>query len=74
MARKPRLHFAGAFYHIIARGNKGAKVFKSTHDKALFWSGDHWIFGEGFRRAYYEIGLRAFWVGPDCYHPGGGEI
>jgi len=23
MARKPRVHFLGAFYHVIARGNRG---------------------------------------------------
>jgi REP element-mobilizing transposase RayT len=36
MARKPRVHFAGAFYHVIARGNKGAKVFKSAQDYKLY--------------------------------------
>jgi len=38
MARKPRVHFAGAFYHVIARGNKGAKVFKSAQDFKLYLS------------------------------------
>ena len=36
MARKPRVHFAGAFYHVIARGNKGAKVFKSAQDYRFY--------------------------------------
>src|SRR4030042_1804878 len=36
MARKPRVHFAGAFYHVIARGNKGAKVFKTAQDYKLY--------------------------------------
>jgi putative transposase len=36
MARKQRVHFAGAFYHVIARGNKGAKVFKSAQDYKLY--------------------------------------
>lgn len=36
MARKPRVHFAGAFYHVIARGNKGAKVFKTPRDYSLY--------------------------------------
>ena len=36
MARKPRVHFAGAFYHIISRGNKGAKVFRSAQDYRLY--------------------------------------
>ncbi len=36
MARKPRVHFGGAFYHVIARGNKGAKVFKSAQDYSAY--------------------------------------
>lgn len=36
MARKPRVHFSGAFYHVIARGNKGAEVFRSAHDYNLY--------------------------------------
>jgi len=36
MGRKPRVHFAGAFYHVIARGNKGAKVFKTDQDYKLY--------------------------------------
>jgi len=36
MARKPRIHFAGAFYHVIARGNRGAKVFKTAQDYRLY--------------------------------------
>jgi len=36
MARKPRVHFAGAFYHVIARGNKGVKVFKTAQDYKLY--------------------------------------
>jgi putative transposase len=36
MARKPRVHFAGAFYNVIARGNKGAKVFKTHQDYKLY--------------------------------------
>ncbi len=27
MARKPRVEFAGAFYHVIARGNRRAVLF-----------------------------------------------
>jgi len=33
MARKPRIEFAGAFYHVIARGNRRATLF---HDDADF--------------------------------------
>jgi REP element-mobilizing transposase RayT len=33
MARKPRIEFSGAFYHVIARGNRRAPIF---HDAADF--------------------------------------
>jgi REP element-mobilizing transposase RayT len=33
MARKPRIEFSGAFYHVIARGNRRATIF---HDEADF--------------------------------------
>jgi len=33
MARKPRIEFSGAFYHVIARGNRRATLF---HDAADF--------------------------------------
>jgi len=36
MARKQRVYFPGALYHVIARGNKGAKVFKSAQDYKLY--------------------------------------
>lgn len=32
MARKPRIEFAGAFYHVIARGNQRQKVFWAGND------------------------------------------
>ncbi len=32
MARKPRIEFEGAFYHIITRGNQKQKIFKDTGD------------------------------------------
>ena len=36
MARKPRVHFPGALYHVIARGNKGVKVFNDDKDYSLY--------------------------------------
>ncbi len=36
MARKPRLHFPGAFYHVILRGNAGNKTFFSDEDARRF--------------------------------------
>jgi len=36
MARKPRIHFPGAFYHVIARGNRRVKIFRSEKDYQLY--------------------------------------
>ncbi len=32
MARKPRIEFHGAFYHVITRGNQRQKIFKDKQD------------------------------------------
>jgi putative transposase len=32
MARKPRIEFEGAFYHVITRGNHRQKIFKEEGD------------------------------------------
>jgi len=32
MARKPRIEFEGAFYHVITRGNQRQKIFKEPKD------------------------------------------
>jgi putative transposase len=32
MARKPRIEFEGAFYHVITRGNQRQKIFKDKDD------------------------------------------
>jgi len=36
MARKPRIHFPGAFYHVIARGNREQKIFRDNQDYELY--------------------------------------
>ncbi len=36
MGRRPRIHFAGAFYHVIARGNRGQKLFREDGDHRLY--------------------------------------
>ena len=36
MARKPRIHFEGAFYHVMLRGNAGQTIFKSTEHFLAF--------------------------------------
>jgi len=37
MARKPRVHFSGAFYHVMSRGNQGQKIFKDDRDRGVIW-------------------------------------
>jgi putative transposase len=36
MARKPRVEFAGAFYHVIARGNQRQPIFGDDQDRAAY--------------------------------------
>ena len=33
MARKPRVEFAGVFYHVIVRGNQRQKIFYDGKDR-----------------------------------------
>jgi REP element-mobilizing transposase RayT len=32
MARKKRIEFPGAFYHVLVRGNNKQKIFLDVHD------------------------------------------
>ena len=32
MGRKPRIHYPGAFYHVINRGNQRSKLFWDSDD------------------------------------------
>jgi REP element-mobilizing transposase RayT len=36
MARKPRIEYAGAFYHVITRGNQRQRIFKTEKDYAKY--------------------------------------
>jgi REP element-mobilizing transposase RayT len=36
MARKPRVHFAGALYHVMCRGNQGQSIFKDDQDRQRY--------------------------------------
>jgi putative transposase len=36
MARKPRVHFPGALYHVIVRGNQGQTIFREPKDYRLY--------------------------------------
>ena len=37
MARKPRIHYPGAIYHVILRGNGGQNIFYSKADRARLY-------------------------------------
>jgi putative transposase len=36
MARKPRVEFEGALYHVIARGNQRQKIFLDDQDRLTY--------------------------------------
>jgi putative transposase len=36
MARKPRVEFEGAFYHVIVRGNHRQKIFRDDRDRLYY--------------------------------------
>jgi len=54
MARKPRIEFGGALYHVIIRGNQRQQIFKDTEDykKYLKFLGDY--------KARYDFLLYAY--------------
>jgi len=51
MARKPRIHLPGGFYHVILRGNGGQPVFLSDADRYRFYL----LLQEGICRFGYRI-------------------
>jgi len=51
MARKPRIHFPGACYHVILRGNAGQDVFFSDQDRSRFC----FLLQEGVERYRHRI-------------------
>jgi hypothetical protein len=36
MARKRRVHFVGALYHVMCRGNQGQSIFKDDRDRERY--------------------------------------
>jgi putative transposase len=36
MARKPRVHYSGAYYHVMLRGNGGMQIFHDCADREMF--------------------------------------
>jgi len=51
MARKPRIHYPGAFYHVILRGNAGNSVFFEDMDRSKFFL----LLQEGIERFNHRV-------------------
>jgi len=51
MARKPRVYFPGAVYHVMLRGNGGMKIFFNDKDREYFL----FLCEERISRYEYEI-------------------
>jgi len=62
MARKPRVHFPGALYHVIVRGNKGQRVFRREADFKLYLR----LLGE--YKEVFEFALCAYALMPTHVH------
>ena len=62
MARKPRIEFAGAVYHVISRGDRGEAIYQDDEDRRLFLQ----FLGEVCDRTGWLI--HAFVVMTNHYH------
>lgn len=51
MARKTRVHYFGAMYHVIVRGNSGEQIFFTNNDRKYFYS----LIEEGVERFNYQV-------------------
>ena len=51
MARKPRIHFPGAVYHVMLRGNGGQDIFFCPSDRARLYS----LLQEGIEKYKYRV-------------------
>lgn len=51
MPRKPRIHFPGALYHVILRGNAGQPIFLNDRGREHFYD----LIGQGVERFAYRI-------------------
>ena len=62
MARKPRIEYEGAAYHVMSRGNRGANIFVDDKDRGMFVE----TLGEVCGRMAWEI--HAFVMMVNHYH------
>jgi len=49
MARKPRIEYAGAVYHVLSRGDHGENIYQDDEDR------------QGFLRCLVEVCERTGW-------------
>jgi REP element-mobilizing transposase RayT len=62
MARKPRVHFPGALYHVIVRGNQGQTTFRDGEDYRLYLK-----FLREYKK-YFDFLLHAYVLMPTHVH------
>ena len=62
MPRRVRVEFAGAIYHVMARGNERREIFRDDHDRSRFL--------ETLAEMVEQFGLRvhAYCLMPNHYH------
>jgi len=53
MARAVRIEYGGAFYHVMARGNRRERIFRDEADRLLFYQ----TLGEACERTDWRKGL-----------------
>ncbi len=62
MARKIRIQYAGAVYHVMARGNQGRRIYANDQDRKLWLE----TLAEGCEQTGWQI--HAFVLLPNHYH------
>lgn len=62
MARRPRVHFPGALYHVISRGNQRQKIYKDDADYQRFET----LLGQVVKR--HSLTLYAYVLMPNHFH------
>jgi putative transposase len=62
MARKVRIEFPGAIYHVIARGNERVKIFHEAEDYELFLG----TLNAGLER--FAVNVHAYCLMPNHFH------
>ena len=51
MARAVRIEYGGAFYHVMARGNRRERIFRGEADRLLFYQ----TLGEACERTGWRV-------------------